>query len=183
MCALRILTCCADKKPYDRMNSLAANVVLNMTAGMRFEGSLNVDMNDISNNLVPFPKLHFLQSSLSPLSISKGSAAQRSGAAQHRAIDKMFQDVLSRQHQLMTCNPQHSMHLACGLLARGGVTSADVDRNMPALLSGMTMPYWNREVRSICMLCYPALTTGSAVGDFRCSATMHCAMQQHIAVP
>ena len=34
---------------------------------MRFEGSLNVDMNEITMNLVPFPKLKFLVSSLSPL--------------------------------------------------------------------------------------------------------------------
>ena len=136
----------ADKKPYDRMNSLAANAMLNMTAGMRFEGTLNVDMNDIGVNLVPFPKLHFLQSSMSPLSISKASTAQRAGPAQHRAIDRLFQDVLSRQHQLMACNPQQSMHLACGLLARGGVTSADVSRNMHVLQGGMRMPYWNREV-------------------------------------
>ena len=34
---------------------------------MRFEGDLNVDMNEITMNLVPFPKQHFLMSSLAPL--------------------------------------------------------------------------------------------------------------------
>ena len=38
-----------------------------MTCSMRFEGDLNVDMNEITMNLVPYPKQHFLMSSLSPL--------------------------------------------------------------------------------------------------------------------
>ena len=33
----------------------------------RFEGSLNVDLNEITMNLVPFPRLHYLISALSPL--------------------------------------------------------------------------------------------------------------------
>ncbi len=34
---------------------------------MRFEGSLNVDLNEITMNLVPFPRMHFLLPSVSPL--------------------------------------------------------------------------------------------------------------------
>jgi tubulin epsilon len=34
---------------------------------MRFEGSLNVDINEISMNLVPFPRLKYLLSSITPL--------------------------------------------------------------------------------------------------------------------
>lgn len=34
---------------------------------MRFEGTLNVDLNEITMNLVPYPKLHFLVPGLAPL--------------------------------------------------------------------------------------------------------------------
>ena len=34
---------------------------------MRFEGVLNVDLNEITMNLVPYPDLHFLISSIAPL--------------------------------------------------------------------------------------------------------------------
>lgn len=54
-------------RPWDGMNGIAANVLLNLTSSVRFEGSLNVDLNEITMNLVPFPRLHFLQSALSPL--------------------------------------------------------------------------------------------------------------------
>jgi len=39
------------------MNGIAASMLLNMTSSMRFEGSLNVDLNDITMNLVPYPQV------------------------------------------------------------------------------------------------------------------------------
>lgn len=36
-------------------------------SSMRFEGPLNVDINEISQNLVPFPRMKYLVSSLAPL--------------------------------------------------------------------------------------------------------------------
>lgn len=53
-------------KPWDAMNGVAASMLLNLTAGMRFPGSLNVDMNDLSSNLVPFPRMHFLLAGVAP---------------------------------------------------------------------------------------------------------------------
>ena len=40
---------------------------------MRFEGSLNVDLNEITMNLVPYPRMHYLLSSLSPFASLKPS--------------------------------------------------------------------------------------------------------------
>jgi tubulin epsilon len=52
---------------YERENSIVAHVINNLTCSMRFEGDLNVDLNEITMNMVPYPKMHFLLSSLSPL--------------------------------------------------------------------------------------------------------------------
>merc|ERR1719411_1696372 len=38
-----------------------------MTASLRFDGELNVDMNEFQTNLVPFPRLHFMTTSLAPV--------------------------------------------------------------------------------------------------------------------
>ena len=54
-------------KHYERENSIVAHVINNLTCSMRFEGDLNVDLNEITMNMVPYPKMHFLLSSLSPL--------------------------------------------------------------------------------------------------------------------
>ena len=45
---------------FEKENAIVANVINNMTCSMRFEGDLNVDLNEITMNLVPFPKQHFL---------------------------------------------------------------------------------------------------------------------------
>lgn len=55
------------KKEYDRENTIVANMINNLTASMRFEGTLNVDLNEVAINMVPFPRKHFLTSSLTPL--------------------------------------------------------------------------------------------------------------------
>ncbi|XP_048348507.1 tubulin epsilon chain isoform X2 [Sphaerodactylus townsendi] len=57
----------AKEKPFDAMNNIVANLLLNLTSSARFEGSLNMDLNEITMNLVPFPQLHYLVSSLTPL--------------------------------------------------------------------------------------------------------------------
>nr|KAJ3422856.1 hypothetical protein HK105_005940 [Polyrhizophydium stewartii] len=57
----------AKQEAFDTMNNIVANLLLNMTSSMRFEGSMNVDINDIVTNLVPFPRLKFLFSSMTPL--------------------------------------------------------------------------------------------------------------------
>ena len=73
-------------KAFDGMNGIAANMLLNLTSSMRFEGPLNVDLNDITMNLVPFPRLHFLLASMSPLAAPK-DIAKLAGAP--RAVDQV----------------------------------------------------------------------------------------------
>jgi len=56
------------KKPsYVNLNQIIAKVVSSMTAALRFDGELNVDMNEFQTNLVPFPRLHFMTTSLAPV--------------------------------------------------------------------------------------------------------------------
>ena len=53
------------------MNGLVAQSILNITSSSRFPGSLNVDLNEITMNLVPYPKMHYLTTCLAPLYLSK----------------------------------------------------------------------------------------------------------------
>lgn len=117
--------------------------MLNLTSGMRFPGMLNVDMNDITMNMVPFPKHHFLIPAMSPLVTSKSIPT-----GSQKGIDRLFYDVVNRENQLLKCNPRIHTYLACGLLARGRISSADVSRNLTTLQPSMQMAYWNQEVIS-----------------------------------
>jgi len=91
-------------------NTIVGHVINNMTSSMRFEGSLNVDMNEITMNLVPFPQLKFLVSSLSPLYsiIDKW--------CEPRSLDQSFLDALDPNYQLVKTDPLKSLYLATGLI-------------------------------------------------------------------
>ena len=128
-------------KPYDAMNGIAANMLLNMTSSVRFEGSLNVDLNDITMNLVPFPHMHFLISSMSPFSAPKDVAKLTAP----RTLDQIFSEVFSREHQLIRADPRHSTYLACGLMMRGSATISDINRNIQRIRPSLRMAHWNQE--------------------------------------
>jgi len=56
------------KRPsYDVLNRLIAKATSSMTASLRFEGELNVDLNEFQTNLVPFPRLHFMITAMAPI--------------------------------------------------------------------------------------------------------------------
>jgi len=126
-------------KPWDGMNGIAANLLLNLTAGMRFDGSLNVDINEISTNLVPFPKLHFLLSSMSPVAVS---ADRGRNIPAPRTMDQIFTEVFGRDRQLASVDPRRSTYLACALMLRGGVNISDANRNVERLRRGLKMAHW-----------------------------------------
>ncbi|XP_046530402.1 tubulin epsilon chain isoform X2 [Equus quagga] len=113
-----------QEKPFDAMNNIVANLLLSLTSSARFEGSLNMDLNEISMNLVPFPQLHYLVSSLTPLyTLADVNVPPR-------RLDQMFSDAFSKDHQLIRADPKHSLYLACALMVRGNVQISDLRRNI-----------------------------------------------------
>ncbi|KAH8044262.1 hypothetical protein JL721_12902 [Aureococcus anophagefferens] len=57
----------ASKSGFDETNDVAAQLLSHLTAGARYSGGLNIDVNEIATNLVPFPRLHYLTASYAPL--------------------------------------------------------------------------------------------------------------------
>ena len=52
---------------YENLNRLVCKVISSMTASLRFEGEMNVDLNEFQTNLVPFPRLHFMLTAMAPI--------------------------------------------------------------------------------------------------------------------
>ncbi|XP_062267838.1 tubulin epsilon chain isoform X1 [Platichthys flesus] len=127
------------EKPFDAMNNIVANLLLNITSSARFEGSLNMDLNEIAMNLVPFPRLHYLVPSLTPLYTLADVSIPT------RRLDQMFSDAFSKDHQLFRCDPKHSLYLACALMVRGNVQVSDLRRNIERLRPSLPFVSWNQE--------------------------------------
>jgi len=71
-----------EQPSYACLNRIISKVVSSMTAALRFTGEMNVDMNEFQTNLVPFPRLHFMTTSLAPVA-DKGSSSHSSTTCQN----------------------------------------------------------------------------------------------------
>lgn len=127
-------------RPFDYMNNLVSQMLLNLTSSMRFPGDLNIDINEISMNLVPFPKLKYIISSLSPL-----YTLSNNPNSSLRNIDQMFSDSFSKENSLVKADLRNNKFLACALMMRGNVEISDVRRNIEKLKPQLDFIYWNQE--------------------------------------
>lgn len=71
---------------FDNMNSIVAKVMGGVSTSLRFPGQLNGDLRKLAMNLIPFPRLHYLLPSYSPL-VSQASSS-------YQVSPKSFQTLL-----------------------------------------------------------------------------------------
>jgi len=103
------------------LNRLIAQVVSSITASLRFDGSLNVDLNEFQTNLVPFPRIHFPLATYAPI-ISADKAFHESNS-----VSEMTISCFESNNQLVKCDPRQGKYMACCLLYRGDVVPKDVN--------------------------------------------------------
>ena len=49
-----------ERPTYTNLNRLIGQVVSSLTASLRFDGALNVDLSEFQTNLIPYPRIHFM---------------------------------------------------------------------------------------------------------------------------
>jgi tubulin epsilon len=104
---------------------------------MRFPGALNLDLNELASTLVPFPRLHFLTTALSPLGARRAAHA---GAG----LDALVADALARSNMLVRGNLRRGVNLACGVVLRGAaVAVSDAVQAVRRLGADLPLPRWN----------------------------------------
>lgn len=131
------------KLPFDAMNAIVAQMLSNLTCSMRFPGALNMDINEVTTNLIPFPRLSLLTAAIAPLRVSKSTLAGP------RNMDAMFAACLEgSDHQLVMLPNGGKRHrtLAASFIARGAeLTVGDLSRNVLRAKSRLNMIYWNAD--------------------------------------
>ncbi|KAF5299262.1 hypothetical protein FQA39_LY02435 [Lamprigera yunnana] len=115
-----------EYQPFEDMNNLISKMLLHLTSGSRFAGSMNVDINEINTNMVPFPKLHFLSSSFSPVMESHTPNLVHTYSQQMR--DQIFRNSYNRNYQLLKIDPlsRKSVLLGICLIGRGDFSVSDM---------------------------------------------------------
>lgn len=109
-----------ERPSYSNLNRLVSQIVSSITASLRFEGSLNVDLTEFQTNLVPYPRIHFPLATYSPI-----ISAEKAHHEQFTVAD-ITKACFEPNNQLVKCDPRHGKYMACCLLYRGDVVPKDV---------------------------------------------------------
>jgi len=106
------------KPDVGNLNRLISKVISSMTASLRFSGELNVDLTEFQTNLVPFPRLHFMTTGMSPI-IPKADIATASSDVQ-----KITDDCFKPNNwfvKFTEFDPTEDKYMAISLNYRGDV--------------------------------------------------------------
>ena len=110
-----------ERPTYKNLNRLIGQIVSSITASLRFDGSLNVDLNEFQTNLVPYPRIHFPVATLAPVvSVEKAYHEKNT-------VAEITQKCFDPQNQMVKCDPRLGKYMAICLLYRGDVVPKDVN--------------------------------------------------------
>ncbi|XP_070247459.1 tubulin alpha chain-like 3 isoform X1 [Myotis yumanensis] len=118
-----------ERPSYTIINRLIGQAVSSITASLRFEGPLNVDLNEFQTNLVPYPRIHFPMTAFAPI-ISADNAYHKDFS-----VADITTACFEVSNQLVKCDPRLGKYMACCLLYRGDVVPKDVNAAIAAMKS------------------------------------------------
>ncbi|KAJ9516047.1 hypothetical protein QJQ45_024433, partial [Haematococcus lacustris] len=124
-----------ERPTYTNLNRLIAQVISSLTASLRFDGALNVDITEFQTNLVPYPRIHFVLSSYAPI-ISAEKAYH-----EQLSVAEITNAVFEPASMMVKCDPRHGKYMACCMMYRGDVVPKDVNAAVATIKTKRTIQF------------------------------------------
>ena len=124
-----------ERPTYTNLNPLIAQCVSSITASLRFDGALNVDLTELQTNLVPYPRIHFPMVNLAPVITAEKAYHEKLSVAE------ITNSVFEPANQMVKCDSRHGKYMACCCLYRGDVVPKDVNAAIATIKTKRTIQF------------------------------------------
>lgn len=126
-----------ERPTYENLNKLTSQVMSSITASLRFEGQLNLDLTEFQTNLVPFPRIHFPLVAYSPITNNR--------KCNHNSysVNELTAECFQPANQMVKCNCPKGKYMSCCLLYRGDVVPKDVNAAIAMLRNKQKITFVN----------------------------------------
>lgn len=94
-----------ERPTYTNLNRIIAQVYSSLTTSLRFEGALNVHIDEFQTNLVPYPRIHFMMAAYAPL------VAADKAYHETLSVSEITSRVFEPGSQMVTCDPRHGKYI------------------------------------------------------------------------
>ena len=124
-----------ERPSYTNLNRLISQVISSLTVSLRFQGALNVDLNEFQTNLVPYPRIHFMLSSYAPIISAEKAYHENITTAEITC------SAFEPGSMMAKCDPRHGKYMACSLNYRGDITPNEINPAIMKIKSSKTIQF------------------------------------------